>query len=323
MGLAANILIAFLLAPATAEQAGPTAEACASDGNDGGLHDATVLLQTITDKTSGASRPKSSADAETGEQDSTASTIASLLASGAVEDATQLLAKSGMITKGLAEMVAMTLFVFIGCGSAMAVAHEPGWLFQVSLTFGFAITALAYSIGHISGGQINAAVTFGLWLSGHLSIAQALVNVAFQLLGAILGSMLTMAVFSEKTDKTGGLGTNAVAEGFTYFQAFTAEVWGTALLVFVVLETAINPATAGNRALACMAIGISVFLSHSVLIPIDGCSINPTRSFGPMVVRKIFRNDGADNKYVTDHWVFWVGPLVGALAAVGIYNLVH
>jgi MIP family channel proteins len=270
--------------------------------------DATALLQSHIDVTANGTRSKgavetsaTTAENEVGQAETT---------------------KYSMLSKGLAEFVAMALFVFIGCGSAMAVANESGWLFQVSLTFGFAISALAYSIGHISGGQINCAVTFGLVVAGHLDVMQALVNLAFQLAGAVLGSMLTLAIFSEKTDKTGGLGTNAISKDFNSFQAFTAEVWGTFLLVFVVLQTAVNPATQANRIMACMAIGISVFLSHSVLIPVDGCSINPTRSFGPMVVRKLFRNGGDDN-YIKDFWVFCVGPLAGALGAAGVYKFVQ
>jgi len=69
----------------------------------------------------------------------------------------------------VAEFIAMTCFVIIGCGSAMALKDEPGWLLQVSLAFGLAITCLAYTIGHISGGQINCAVTVGLAIVGNIT----------------------------------------------------------------------------------------------------------------------------------------------------------
>merc|ERR1719183_35577 len=228
-----------------------------------------------------------------------------------------------MLSNGVAEFVAMTAFVFIGCGSAMAVANTSAWVFQVSLTFGFAITSLAYAIGHISGGQINCAVTFGLLVAGHLSIVQAVVNTLFQLAGSIIGSFITAMIFSDKMDKTGGLGTNAVSPGFSPIQALIAEIMGTFILVFVVLQTAVNSATSQNRMMACTAIGIAVFLAHSVMIPIDGCSINPTRSFGPMLVRKMLRSGNGDSKYISDHWIFWVGPLVGAAIAAGVYTGLH
>merc|ERR1712129_189790 len=89
-----------------------------------------------------------------------------------------------------------------------------------------------------------------------------------------------------ETDKTGGLGCNAVNRpAFDSMRALIGEIMGTFILVITVLETAVNPLTLANRGLACLAIGISVFLVHCVLINVDGCSINPTRSFGPMVVR--------------------------------------
>merc|ERR1719482_1677703 len=90
--------------------------------------------------------------------------------------------------KCVAEFVAMTLFVFIGCGSAMSVAKLEGsaWVLQVSLTFGVAITVLAYTIGHYSGGHINCAVTLGLVITGNCSVLQGIGNLVAQLLGSVL-----------------------------------------------------------------------------------------------------------------------------------------
>jgi len=211
-----------------------------------------------------------------------------------------------------AEYIAMTLFVMIGCGSAMGVAKEPGWVLQVSLAFGLGITALAYTIGHISGAHINCAVTLGLVITGNCSVLQGTLNLAAQILGSITGALILTLMWPEETDKTKGLGANGVQEGMTKTNAFVGEVMMTFLLMFVVLETAVNPAFKANREMAALAIGFAVFLAHSVLIPIDGCSINPTRSFGPALVRKLcYKNPGSFD----DMWVFCVGPLVGASAA--------
>merc|ERR1719171_3367371 len=102
-----------------------------------------------------------------------------------------------MVQESLAEFVAMTLFVIVGCGSAMAVMGEPGWILQVALTFGLAISALAYTIGHYSGGHINCAVTFGLVLAGHCTLAQGFVNLIFQVKGAIFGAWLLTVIYPE------------------------------------------------------------------------------------------------------------------------------
>eukprot|EP00933_Yihiella_yeosuensis_P078971 TRINITY_DN909_c0_g2_i1.p1 TRINITY_DN909_c0_g2~~TRINITY_DN909_c0_g2_i1.p1 ORF type:complete len:300 (-),score=65.42 TRINITY_DN909_c0_g2_i1:141-1040(-) len=224
-----------------------------------------------------------------------------------------------------AEFVAMTLFVIIGCGSAMGIAKEPGsaWVLQVSLTFGLAITALAYTVGHYSGAQINCAVTFGLALSGHLSYLQAAVNFAAQMLGAVLGAVILLQMHLPEEDKTASIGCNGVGANSSQLTALVGEFCMTFLLMFVVLETAISPLSLENRSMAPLAIGVAVFLAHSVLIPIDGCSINPTRSFGPALVASLIRSPNVKDAW-KDMWVFWVGPLLGSAAAVGAHaGLAH
>jgi len=223
-------------------------------------------------------------------------------------------------TKSVAEFVAMALFVFFGCGSAMSIAKQAGsaWVLQVALTFGFAITVLAYSIGHISGGQINCAVTLGLVIQGNVPFWQGLCNFVAQMLGSVLGATLLKVMYPEPKDLTGGLGTNSVGEGWTQISALIGEFMGTFLLMFVVLQTAVNDASKANSSLAPLAIGLSVFLAHSVLIPVDGCSINPTRTFGPALVHALSGGGAAAFK---DMWVFWVGPLLGAAAATAVYSV--
>lgn len=219
----------------------------------------------------------------------------------------------------VAEYLAMTLFVMIGCGSAMGAAKTPGWILQVALTFGLAITVLGYAIGHYSGGHINCAITFGLYLAGEVEWFQGVCVLLAQLLGSITGAALLSCLYPKDKDLTGTLFSNAVNDGYSMFHAFLGEVMMTFLLVFVVLETAVNPATVASRAVACAAIGLAVFLAHAVLIPVDGCSINPTRSFGPALLSACFRNKGLS--VFQDMWIFWLGPLVGAAIAVGAYDL--
>jgi len=253
----------------------------------------------------------------------------SLQVSALLEESSSAAAESGSASgaatplsmkKVAAEFIAMTLFVFVGCGSAMSIAKEEGsaWVFQVSMTFGLAITVLAYTVGHYSGAQINCAVTLGLVIYGHVGVMQGFLNFLGQMVGAVLGAILLKMMYPESKDCTGGLGCNGVSEGWSQFGALIGEFVGTFLLVYVVFETAVNSATAANSALAPLAIGLSVFLAHSVLIPVDGCSINPTRTFGPALVQSLTGGGGAPWK---DMWVFWVGPLLGAAAAAGVYTL--
>jgi len=220
-----------------------------------------------------------------------------------------------------AEFFAMLLFVYFGCGSAssnVAKYASGEWdsasVVAISMVFGLLITVLAYGTAHSSGGHINCAVTFGLTIVGKCHPARAAVYLVAQLLGSIAGAgllALTTGANSAVLDRTGGLGANGFQNAsVTAGGAFIAEIMGTALLMYTVLESAVNGKAvtteeSGKQNLAPIPIGLAVFVAHIFLIPITGCSINPTRSFGPSLVAGSW----------TNHWIWWLGPLTGSLIA--------
>lgn len=283
----------------------------------------------------------------------------------------------------VAEFIGMALFVIFGCGSAMGIAgsgssggsgansHDntedqtksliPAWVLMVALAFGFAITTLAYTIGPYSGGHLNCAVTLGLVVAGHCELLQGLANFLAQMLGSVTGAAILCAIYPIENDLTSILGANSVGPRWHWWNALIGEVTGTFLLVFVVLQTACNPKSTLTRAQACIAIGLAVFSAHCVLIPIDGCSINPTRSFGPALVLLtrpqpapgasvqaqlvsaagvgVVLKDTTSKPLVaavtttlappltvkagpwSSMWIFWAGPLIGAFLAASTYKL--
>jgi len=223
------------------------------------------------------------------------------------------------LKKATHEFVAMTLFVFFGCFTAMANDPAGGvmaWRLLVALTFGLAITVLVYATAHTSGGQINSAVTLALVVSGNLDWVQGLANALAQFLGAIVGAGLVEAVLPTQTS----LGSNGVSDAYSIGSAFLGEFIGTLLLCVVVFQTAvdsgaISKTSEGSRpALAPVAIGLAVFLAHVALLPVTGCSINPPRSFGPAVVATM----AGEKKLMDDYWIFFVAPhLAAVVAALG------
>jgi len=213
------------------------------------------------------------------------------------------------------EFFGTALFVFFGCGSAMSVAKRDcsnGWILQVALSFGFAIFVLL-QCGIAN--QMNCAVTVGLIISDKVSFQQGICNIVAQMLGSLTGALMLKIMFPIEKDLTGDLGTNTVASGWTFLGAFVGEFIGTFLLMLVVLAV-VNSSTSDG--ISNLAIGLAVFLAHSVLIPVDGCSINPTRSFGPAVMQAI---SGKNTQALMQLWIFWLGPLLGAAFAPLVYHV--
>jgi MIP family channel proteins len=221
------------------------------------------------------------------------------------------------VRAAFSEFLAMTLFVYIGCG-----AVPTGNVLAIALAFGLAITVLAYATAHTSGGQINCAVTLALVIVGEVPLIQGVANFFAQLVGGILGATLLWLTNSRifGTDpKLGGrnfeLGSNGIQgrngwepitdmHPYSVMNAFLVEFMMTFVLVYVVMETAVNKNSVAKNN-APIAIGLAVFLAHIVCIPISGCGINPTRSFGPALIAGQWDH----------HWIYWVAPLLGATVA--------
>jgi len=137
----------------------------------------------------------------------------------------------------------------------------------ISLTFGFAITALVYATAHNSGGHINCAVTLAFVLLRKISLPRAGLYLIAQFLGALVGAGLLVAVYPDAAEL--GLGANYRAASVSISQAIIGETIATFLLVFVVLETALNERSVAKNN-APIAIGLAVFLAHTTLIPLTG-----------------------------------------------------
>lgn len=219
----------------------------------------------------------------------------------------------------LAEFMAMHLFVLLCCGCAMVTLNlaNPN-LMMVAASFGFGILTLAQIFGPLSGGHINCAVSFGLFIAGRITFLKALCYTLSQMLGSIFGALFLWAIFGNNWPAARAFGSNSWDPTvFTGGQVFFAEMLGTMLLLFNVLSTIDIPGEGGG-ALGVYPIAMSVMIAHLFLLPIDGCSINPSRSFGPAVVANWA---GIHGLYTEQQHVFWFGPLFGALIAAVMYGL--
>jgi aquaporin Z len=185
----------------------------------------------------------------------------------------------------------------------------------ISLAFGLAIVAAAYSLGPISGAHLNPAVSLGMVLAGRMTMPEALRYALAQVAGAIVASLAVWIIASGSPSyalAVNGLGQNGYGAGYlgeySWGAAFIFEALATFLFVTVILG-ATQAASPG--ALAGLAIGLTLAAIHLVGINIIGVSVNPARSIGPALV--------AGPAALADLWLFIVAPLAGATAAGALF----
>jgi len=192
--------------------------------------------------------------------------------------------------KLLAEVFGTAMLVFVGVGSVPATlivgGDAPFTMAQlgiISFAFAMVVVAMIYAIGHISGCQINPAITLALALTGRMPWRDVPGYIAAQVVGAIAGAGAIIAVLGGKASDV-GLGVAKYSQGVGVGQAFAAEAIGTFILAFVVFGVIDRRASTG---FAGLAIGMAVFAAIIPVAPATGASINPARTVGPMLVQQI------------------------------------
>ncbi|KAL6980668.1 Aquaporin PIP1-2 [Sarracenia purpurea var. burkii] len=224
---------------------------------------------------------------------------------------------------GIAEFVATFLFLYITVLTVMGVVSAPTKCSTVGIqgiawAFGGMIFALVYCTAGISGGHINPAVTFGLLLARKLSLTRAVFYMVMQCLGAICGAGVVKGFENSKRFELLGGGANSVNPGYTKGDGLGAEIVGTFVLVYTVFSATDAKRSARDShvpILAPLPIGFAVFLVHLATIPITGTGINPARSLGAAIIY--------NRPHVWhEHWIFWVGPFIGAALAALYHQVV-
>ena len=218
-----------------------------------------------------------------------------------------------------AELIGTFWLVLGGCGSAVLAAAFPNvgiGLLGVSLAFGLTVLTMAYGIGHISGCHLNPAVTVGLVVGGRFKVADAFPYILAQVIGAVVAAMLLYLIASGKAgfDLASGLASNGYGAhspgGYSQMSGFVTEVVMTFMFLLIILGSTDERAPKG---FAPLAIGMALTLIHLISIPVTNTSVNPARSTGPA----IFVGGWA----LSQLWLFWIAPLIGAVLAGMGYRL--
>lgn len=223
-----------------------------------------------------------------------------------------------MFAKLSAEFLGTLWLVLGGCGSAVIAAGFPDvgiGLVGVSFAFGLTVLTAAYSLGSVSGGHFNPAVTVGLWAGGRFPPGQVVPYIAAQVAGGIAGASVLYLIASGTADFSlaGGFAANGYGEHspgkYSMLSSAVSEVVMTFMFLIVILGSTHQRAPVG---FAGIAIGLALTLIHLISIPVTNTSVNPARSTGPA----LFAGDWA----LSQLWLFWVMPIVGAAIAGFVYK---
>ena len=217
-----------------------------------------------------------------------------------------------------AEFIGTFWLVLGGCGSAVLAAAFPEvgiGLLGVSLAFGLTVLTMAFAFGHISGCHLNPAVSIGLWSGGRFSASEVGPYIAAQVAGGIAGAavLYIIATGQAGSDVTAGFASNGYAEhspgGYSLIAALVTEIVMTFMFLIIILGATDKRAPQG---FAPIAIGLALTLIHLISIPITNTSVNPARSTGVA----LFQGGWA----VSQLWLFWLAPIVGAILAGTVYR---
>ncbi|XP_043274712.1 aquaporin AQPAn.G-like isoform X2 [Venturia canescens] len=210
--------------------------------------------------------------------------------------------KANLYRALIAEFLGTLLLNFVGCGTVVT-----GSVVAISFAFGLTVAAAVQGIGHVSGGHINPAVTIGLAVIGKIPMIRAILYILAQSAGAIAGSAVLRALSPEQMENA--LGVVALAPGVTPVQGLGFEFFLALILVMVVCG-ACDDAKPDSKGVAPLIIGLAVTIGHLAGVPRTGAGMNPARSLGSSVVMGAFEN----------HWLYWVGPILGGMAGALLYT---
>ncbi|EMC93876.1 hypothetical protein BAUCODRAFT_74703 [Baudoinia panamericana UAMH 10762] len=207
------------------------------------------------------------------------------------------------------------LMAFLGHSMAASQAPESGptdtnsnqTVIFIAMAYGFSLLVTAWTMYRISGGLFNPAVTLGMVLTGTLPWFRGLILFPVQIISGICAAGVASAIIpgSITTVQT------TLAPGVSVAQGVFLEMFLTAELVFTVLMLAAEKTKA--TFIAPIGIGMALFVAEIAGVYYTGGSLNPARSFGPCVAGRSFQHY---------HWIYWIGPFLGAIISGGYYHFV-
>ncbi len=216
-----------------------------------------------------------------------------------------------MVRKFTAELIGTLILVLFGCGAAVLGGFDVIGQLGIALAFGFAIVAIAYGVGPVSGAHVNPAVSLAAFIAGRMSAKEMGLYWIAQIIGAVIGAAIIGLISQTGFESLGqnGYGSGSPG-GYDLAAGAIFEVVATAIFVIVILGVT---GKKGHGAFAGVAIGLTLAVIHIVGIQVTGVSVNPARSFGPAVL--------VGGEALSQLWLFFVAPAIGAVIGAALFRL--
>jgi glycerol uptake facilitator protein len=239
-----------------------------------------------------------------------------------------------MVEKFLAEVLGTGALILLGDGVVAGVlltrskAQNSGWI-VITMAWGLAVFTGVLIAGPVSGAHLNPAVTLGLAIQHTFDNTKGIpwdqvpVYWAGEMVGAFLGAVLVFLHYfphwGQTDDADLKLAVYSTGPAIrSYGWNFVSEVIGTFVLVFVILCFGTPGVPTG--ALGALSVALLVVVIGLSLGGTTGYAINPARDLGPRIAHFLLPIPGKRDSDWGYSWVPVIGPLVGAVIAVVIYQ---
>ncbi|XP_046612298.1 aquaporin AQPAn.G-like isoform X1 [Neodiprion virginianus] len=231
--------------------------------------------------------------------------------------ATKWKLEQGTCVKAFGELLGTAFLLFIGCLTdvgSMTVNPRPEHL--TAFNMGLVVNSIIMMLGHISGAYINPAMTIGAVICGYRSVPTGIILIIGEIVGAVLGYGLLLVVTpltlrNTGYSESGGVCLTLVYPELSSLQGLIVEIVSTIALMMVNCA-AWDSRNTHNSDSTSLRIGFAVTALSVAGVPYTGCSMNPARSFAPALW----------NNNWTSHWVYWVGPVIGAVIGSLTYTII-
>ncbi|XP_041376331.1 aquaporin-5-like [Gigantopelta aegis] len=222
--------------------------------------------------------------------------------------ANDMTSSSHVLRELIAEFMGSAILVLFGCGSAITLTDDKtASVVSIAIAYGLAVSTVIWCFDHVSGAQVNPGVSIAMFCTRKMSLLKTFLYCMVQCMGGTAGAGVLFGLTPEPD--RGTLGVTRVSSKISPSQAFGVEFLATFVLVLAIFAS-YDRQRVDHEGSRSLSIGLVISMEVPWVFQYTGASMNPVRSLGPAIVMEMWDK----------HWVFWLGPILGAVVAGVLYD---